>query len=44
MKTKQEIEERLNGLYEKYLLVYGDMLDPELEAQMRELRWVLDGE
>ncbi len=44
MKTKIEIEERLNGLHKKYRSVSGDTIDPELEAQMRELQWVLGGE
>ena len=41
MKTKQEIEERLAGAQRRYWLISGDTIDPELESQMRELRWVL---
>jgi len=44
MKTKQQIEERRNGLRIRYQLICRDTIDPVLEAQIRELRWVLDGE
>ena len=39
--VKQRIEERLNGFHAKYRSVSSDNIDPELEAQIRELKWVL---
>jgi len=44
MKSKKDIEERLNGLHAKYRTVSSDNIDPELEAQIRELKWVLRDE
>lgn len=44
MKSEQQIEERLNGFHKKYRSVSSDNIDPELEAQIRELKWVLEGE
>jgi len=41
MKSEEQIKERLNGLYVRYQMVSGDTIDPELEGQIRELRWVL---
>ena len=42
-RPKQEIEYRLNGFHKKYRSVSGDNIDPELEASIRELKWVLRG-
>lgn len=39
--TKLAIEERLDELHAKYREVPDGMLDPELEAQIRELHLVL---
>ena len=44
MKSEQQIEERLNKLHTIYRTVSSDTIDPELEAQIRELKWVLEGE
>jgi len=44
MKTRQEIEVRLSGFREKYRAVSSDNIDPELEASIRELKWVLRGD
>lgn len=41
MKTKQDIEARLEEAQRQYRLVSGDTIDPEREAQIRELSWVL---
>ena len=41
MKTRQEIEVRLSGFRKKYRAVSSDNIDPELEASIRELKWVL---
>ena len=44
MKSKQQIEARLSELHARYRIVSSDTIDPELEAQIRELKWVLEGE
>lgn len=41
MKTKEQIEKRLEETRRQYRLVSSDMIDPEREAQIRELSWVL---
>ena len=41
MKTEQEIEARLAAARRLYCLVSDDTIDPEREAQIRELNWVL---
>ena len=41
--TKNRITARLNWLHGRYRLVSSDTIDPELEAQIRELKWVLEG-
>ncbi len=39
--VKQRVEERLNEMHTRYRAVSSDNIDPELEAQIRELKWVL---
>lgn len=41
MRSREEVEDRLNGFYKKYRSVSGDNIDPEIEASIRELKWVL---
>lgn len=42
MKTKEEIERRLNELREQYRLS-SDMYNPVLQGRIMELCWVLEG-
>ena len=42
MKQRHEVEERLDELQARYRAVSSDNIDPELEAQIRELEWVLE--
>ena len=44
MKNESQINERLNELWDRYRSVSSDNIDPELEAQIRELKWVLKDE
>ena len=42
MKSEKQINERLSEAWERYRSVSSDNIDPELKAQIRELRWVLE--
>ena len=42
MKTEAQIIARLNELHRQYRTISSDTIDPELEAQIRELNWVLE--
>ena len=44
IRSREEMEERLNGFHMRYREVSSDNIDPELEASIRELKWVLRGE
>ena len=43
MKSKQEIEDRLSVLNEKYWMS-SDTYDPVTHARIQELRWILEDE
>ena len=42
MLTEMEIETRLNELQEQHRIVSSDTMDPELEARISELMFVLE--
>ena len=41
MKSRYAVEGRLEGLQMAYRVASSDNIDPELEARIRELEWVL---